>query len=55
MSNNAIEPTLADRARELQALADVLLPGDGHFPPASAVGDMASWRSVCASAWAEMA
>ena len=25
-------------ARELHTLVDVLLPGDGHFPPASAVG-----------------
>jgi hypothetical protein len=37
--NSAVpEPTAAQRARELHALAEVLLPGDGHFPPASTVG-----------------
>jgi hypothetical protein len=38
MDDATVSTSISARAKELQSLVDVLLPGDDHFPPASAVG-----------------
>jgi hypothetical protein len=38
MDDATVSTSVSAHAKDLQPLVDVLLPGDGHFPPASAIG-----------------